>query len=72
MSKEALVEDIREDIRVAQRSLAREAYEEWKADEWLRGQEGHGEEKRDEEVGTNVRKGEAGQKDGVGISMMGA
>lgn len=38
VSKEALVEDIREDIRVAQRSLARPAYELWQEDEWLLGQ----------------------------------
>jgi riboflavin kinase len=37
VSKDALVEDIREDIRVAQRSLEREAYGEWKEDGWLRG-----------------------------------
>jgi len=42
VSKEALVEDIREDIRVAQRSLKREAYEKWKEDGWLKG----GEEER--------------------------
>lgn len=40
MSKEALVEDIREDIRVAQRSLEREGYEKWKGDEWLVGEKG--------------------------------
>ncbi|OAL44715.1 riboflavin kinase [Pyrenochaeta sp. DS3sAY3a] len=57
VSKEALVEDIREDIRVAQRSLARPAYESWKADAWLRGE--------GEEVGEGV-----GQRDGVGISQM--
>lgn len=38
VSKEALVEDIREDIRVAQRSLARPAYEKWQHDDWLYGQ----------------------------------
>jgi riboflavin kinase len=38
VSKDALVEDIREDIRVAQRSLEREAYGEWKGDAWLRGE----------------------------------
>lgn len=41
VSKEALVEDIREDIRVAQRSLAREAYRKGEADPWLLG-EGEG------------------------------
>jgi riboflavin kinase len=40
VSKEALVEDIREDIRVAQRSLDREAYAEWRGDGWLLGKEG--------------------------------
>jgi riboflavin kinase len=39
VSKEALVEDIREDIRVAQRSLDREGYLAWKGDGWLRGNE---------------------------------
>lgn len=38
VSKEALVEDIREDIRVAQRSLARPAYQQWQTDEWLFGE----------------------------------
>lgn len=42
VSKEALVEDIREDIRVAQRSLKREAYEKWKGDAWLKGSEEEG------------------------------
>jgi riboflavin kinase len=60
VSKDALVEDIREDIRVAQRSLAREAYQKWKDDAWLRG----------EEVGGNVDYGTEGQKDGVVISQM--
>ncbi|RAR02657.1 riboflavin kinase [Stemphylium lycopersici] len=59
VSKEALVEDIREDIRVAQRSLAREKYEMWKEDEWLRGGEAG-----------NVRWDQAGQKDGVAVSQM--
>ncbi|KAL1610206.1 hypothetical protein SLS60_001871 [Paraconiothyrium brasiliense] len=40
VSKEALVEDIREDIRVAQRSLARPAYQQWQQDEWLFGEGG--------------------------------
>ncbi len=43
VSKEALVEDIREDIRVAQRSLARDAYQACKEDAWLRGEGGEGE-----------------------------
>lgn len=64
VSKEALVEDIREDIRIAQRSLEREAYVAWKEDAWLRG-EGEG----GETVG-NTRAGEVGQKDVVGISQM--
>ena len=58
---EALVEDIREDIRVAQRSLARENYEAWKEDEWL---QGGGDEK------SNIRHDQAGQKDGVVVSQM--
>lgn len=40
VSKDALVEDIREDIRIAQRSLEREAYGAWKGDAWLRGEGG--------------------------------
>ncbi|KAH7381316.1 riboflavin kinase [Phaeosphaeria sp. MPI-PUGE-AT-0046c] len=40
ISKDALVEDIREDIRIAQRSLEREAYGAWKGDAWLRGEGG--------------------------------
>ncbi|CAI9637192.1 unnamed protein product [Alternaria burnsii] len=59
VSKDALVEDIREDIRVAQRSLAREGYEAWKKDEWLKGGED-----------TKINWNQAGQKDGVGISHM--
>ncbi|KAF2196150.1 riboflavin kinase [Delitschia confertaspora ATCC 74209] len=39
VSKEALVEDIREDIRVAQRSLDRGDYQSWKSDPWLGGEE---------------------------------
>ncbi|KAI9702972.1 MAG: riboflavin kinase [Candelina mexicana] len=35
VSKESLIEDIREDIEVARRCLAREAYERWKDDEYL-------------------------------------
>ncbi|KAH9876545.1 hypothetical protein J1614_003676 [Plenodomus biglobosus] len=62
VSKEALVEDIREDIRVAQRSLAREGYAAWKGDAWLRPGSVEG--------GKNIREGEAGQKDGVAISQM--
>lgn len=40
VSKDALVEDIREDIRISQRSLAREAYDACKSDPWLRGEGG--------------------------------
>lgn len=43
MSKDALVEDIREDIRVARRSLEREGYQVWKGDGWLKGEGGEGE-----------------------------
>ncbi|KAF1998482.1 riboflavin kinase [Amniculicola lignicola CBS 123094] len=58
VSKEALVEDIREDIRVARRSLERPAYEAFREDPALfeRGTGGEG----------------AGQKDVVGISQMSA
>ena len=44
VSKEALVDDIKEDIRVAQRSLDREGYQSWKSDDWLRGGGGGDEE----------------------------
>ncbi|KAJ4358814.1 riboflavin kinase [Ascochyta clinopodiicola] len=40
VSKDALVEDIREDIRISQRSLARPAYEACKSDPWLKGEGG--------------------------------
>lgn len=40
VSKDALVEDIREDIRISQRSLAREAYQACKSDPWLNGEGG--------------------------------
>jgi len=67
VSKEALVEDIREDIRVAQRSLAREAYQNWS--KWLEGVD-----LDEDEVmapgGKIVGKG-VGQTDSVGISYMG-
>jgi len=39
VSLDALVEDIREDIRVAQRSLARDAYKKFRRDAFLRGEE---------------------------------
>ncbi|CAO2647532.1 Nn.00g084540.m01.CDS01 [Neocucurbitaria sp. VM-36] len=68
VSKEALVEDIREDIRVAQRSLAREAYGAWKGDAWLRG-EGESGEEVEEEHAAKSRDG-VGQRDGVGMSQM--
>jgi riboflavin kinase len=63
VSKEALVEDIREDIRVAERSLAREAYVACKADEWLSGRGAQGEV-------TSVKVDQAGQTDGVVKSQM--
>lgn len=43
VSKDALVDDIREDIRVAQRSLEREGYQAFKDEGWLRGEGGEGE-----------------------------
>jgi riboflavin kinase len=64
VSKDALVEDIREDIRVAQRSLDREAYAGWKEDGWLSG-------KDDGRRDSFVRKDQSsGQKDAVGICRM--
>lgn len=61
VSKDALVEDIREDIRVAQRSLQREAYQKWREDEWLRGVE----------KGAAAKgPGGVGQTDGVGVAQM--
>lgn len=74
------MEDIREDIRVARRSLEREGYLGFRGDEWLLG-----EKKTDAEDGgarQQVRGGEeaeaerkrnlpgVGQKDHVGISQM--
>ncbi|KAF1936257.1 riboflavin kinase [Clathrospora elynae] len=64
VSKDALVEDIREDIRVAQRSLGREAYESWKGDAWLKENVGG------EGTSRNIQPGVAGQKDSVVISQM--
>ncbi|KAH7074243.1 riboflavin kinase-domain-containing protein [Paraphoma chrysanthemicola] len=58
VSKDALVEDIREDIRVAGRSLDREGYRKWKADGWLKGEDGEG--------GGNVNGEQVGQTDVVG------
>ncbi|KAH7397430.1 hypothetical protein BKA66DRAFT_566539 [Pyrenochaeta sp. MPI-SDFR-AT-0127] len=62
VSKEALVEDIREDIRVAQRSLEREAYRKWKEDAWLGGG-------GDEEGAAKSKEG-VGQVCGVGMCQM--
>lgn len=62
VSKEALVEDIKEDIRVAKRSLEREGYQSWKEDAWLKGEE--------EEKG-NVKVRQAGQMGGVVMCEMG-
>ncbi|KAF2825248.1 riboflavin kinase [Ophiobolus disseminans] len=59
VSKDALVEDIREDIRVAQRSLAREGYVSWKQDAWLRGGEEEEEWKKRKE-GVEGRIGDEG------------
>ena len=39
VDRESLVKDIREDIAVAERSLAREAWRERRADGWLWGEE---------------------------------
>ncbi|XP_014557983.1 hypothetical protein COCVIDRAFT_95728 [Bipolaris victoriae FI3] len=66
VSLEALVEDIKEDIRVAKRGLEREKYLEWKGDEWLKGRGEGG-----EVMGNGDARGEqAGQKDGVVKSEM--
>ncbi|KAF2124056.1 riboflavin kinase [Dothidotthia symphoricarpi CBS 119687] len=63
VSKDALVEDIREDIRISQRSLDREAYLGWKSDDWLAGDA--------ENDGRAGRRHEgAGQKDEVGMCQM--
>lgn len=62
MSKEALVEDIREDIRVSKRSLEREAYRKWQEDGWLFGE---GVEK-----GEVVKPPGAGQKDEIAMCQM--
>ncbi|ORY10976.1 riboflavin kinase-domain-containing protein [Clohesyomyces aquaticus] len=70
VSKDALVEDIREDIRIARRSLERPAYEEWRGDSWLLGEfEGAG---ANEEPTRRMggKEGGVGQKDGVGICQM--
>lgn len=71
MSLDSLVEDIREDIRVAQRSLRREGYLGWRGDGWLvgegegEGDDGHEEVRKEEEV-----EEKKAQDDGVGISYM--
>lgn len=64
VSKEALVEDIREDIRVARRSLDREGYRVQMKDGWLRG-EGNGVDEQGR--GKGASKGQNGV---VGISQM--
>lgn len=63
------MEDIREDIRVAQRSLDRDGYLKWKEDEWLHGE---GSPKNTTDNSALAPKSEAGvgQKDAVGISQM--
>lgn len=70
VSKDALVEDIREDIRISQRSLAREAYEACKSDPWLRGEGGQeagqvtGDEAKDgDKSKTGEREGQCVQGD---------
>lgn len=68
VSKEALVEDIREDVRVAQRSLDREGYRKWQDDRWLYG-EGEGKSENGEAV-LPGKQGGAGQKDEVAMCMM--
>lgn len=64
VSKEALVEDIREDIRIAQRSLDREAYQSWRGDAWVTGEDSRG-----DRIPPGKKEG-VGQKDIVGISQM--
>ncbi|KAF2279074.1 riboflavin kinase [Westerdykella ornata] len=63
VSMEALVDDIREDIRVARRSLNREAYLRYRGEDWLEGKGGDGEAHKRSLQGV-------GQKDAVGISQM--
>ncbi|KAG9203145.1 hypothetical protein B5807_09960 [Epicoccum nigrum] len=85
VSKDALVEDIREDIRVAQRSLAREAYQTWKEDGWLKGEGGEGEgqvtgsgsgersvegDEEDEKENVKLVPGDRGQTDDVAASAL--
>ena len=85
MSKDALVEDIREDIRVARRSLEREGYQAWKGDGWLRGEGGEGEgqvtgagngeksvegDEEDERENVKLVPGDKGQTDDVAVSAL--
>lgn len=78
---DALVEDIREDIRVARRSLDREGYQSWKDDKWLKGEGGSGEgqvtgeasvegDEEDERENVKLVPGDQGQKDEVAVSAM--
>ncbi|PSN75648.1 riboflavin kinase [Corynespora cassiicola Philippines] len=67
VSKDALVEDIREDIRVAQRSLDREGYKVYEGDEWLVGDK---EQQSEASTAREAQRPNVGQKDGVGISQM--
>ncbi|KAF2009628.1 riboflavin kinase [Aaosphaeria arxii CBS 175.79] len=66
VSAEALVEDIREDIRVAGRSLGREAYGVFRGDRWLLGEKG---EEAEEKAGEG-RAGGEGQTGGRGVAEM--
>lgn len=66
VSKEALVEDIREDIRVAQRSLDREAYQKCKEDRWLKGEGGEGEGQVTGSVEGKVNEGQSVEGDEEG------
>jgi riboflavin kinase len=73
VSKDALVEDIREDVRVAKRSLEREGYEGWRGDGWLKGgeaEDGQTVNSHGDAISGNIRPGEVGQKDHIGISQM--
>jgi riboflavin kinase len=86
VSRDALVEDIREDIRVAQRSLARSGYEVYKEEGWLKGEGGEGEgqvtgkagtngesvegDEEDERENVKLVPGDQGQKDEVAVSAM--
>jgi len=59
VSVDALVEDIRTDIKVAQKSLERDGYQKWKQDQWLSGGQWG-----------DKNEGQVGQVDVVGKSMM--